>query len=274
MSQVVDQQNQTGGNEPAGDSRFMIPVEGIDSEPQKGSVSDYNAIGDTDFGFQDYGLKLTNGFFSINKTYYLHAKIKRMDSVQNYIIELISSDPEQEATQYIQPVKITKAVAQTGQTVIKEFVDVEFLFTPVSNFDIIVFQLKRTQEDDLIVGEGGVITGRDPAIAFIELCEMNNKKPSSKPLKKIGLQSHPDFVFCINNEEFHLPQSGIFELRDGIVDINFFSVVEGAILQNEESDLAPQMNENTTINVIDRPKKVRQIDAFTLDYMYSTTTEG
>jgi len=34
------------------------------------------------------------------------------------------------------------------------------------------------------------------------------------------------------------------------------------------------MNENTTINVIDRPKKVRQIDAFTLDYMYSTETEG
>lgn len=272
MSQVVDQSFQPGGAEPS-DNKYMVPVNGIQSTPQKGKVTDYNAGGITFFNFQDYGLKKESGTFDTEKIYYLHARVKRMNTPQIYNVKLMSSNSSVKMTQQIKNFEISSAIPPTGSQVITEYVDVEFLFTPLSDFDIIAFELERRPEYDIINQQGDIIGGRDPAIAFIEFSTVENKKPGTKPLKKIGLQSHPDLLFCINGEEFHLPRSGIFELRDGIVDITFFSIVTAAKLQNETSELAPQMENNETINLIDRPKEPRIIDGYMLDYMYSNSGE-
>ena len=70
----------------------------------------------------------------------------------------------------------------------------------------------------------------------------------------------------------HMPRSGIFELRDGVITYDFFSVVKAATL-NDSSDLDTQL-ENGTTNVTFSTSgypKTRIIDAYTLDYMYDNS---
>ena len=93
---------------------------------------------------------------------------------------------------------------------------------------------------------------------------------------------------CINGEEIRTCRNGIYELKNGVILINFFSIVAGAA---ENTSIV--INTMNTINAlwaaaeaIQDPKqreeakkaigsrcffdsnKSRIIDSFTLDYMY------
>lgn len=215
-----------------------------------------------EISFDNPCLKLVNREFDTNEVYYLHAIIKRLTSNQVFDIKLAfengystSSQPEQQLRKEV----VTDSSANKN-------VDIELIFKPRNAFDMIVFELKRERVD---YGDNP----RIPLIAFVELSIIKNVNPV-KPTKlsKIGVQSHPDLLMCINGEEMHMPRSGIFELRDGVITYDFFSVVKAATL-NDSADLDTQL-ENGTTNVTFSTSgypKTRIIDAYTLDYMYDNS---
>ena len=112
-------------------------------------------------------------------------------------------------------------------------------------------------------------TGRIAVIGFEEISEINKYAPSGseKNYVKVGIQSRPGLMMCINGEEIRLPRSGIQEIRDGILTINFFSVVSAA--QETTNVLINQMNTSPIESrvFLDQPKE-RRVDTFTLDYIY------
>lgn len=215
--------------------------------------------------------------------YYFHAKIKRMTSNQVFYVYLVKYDDtsgENSKTQYLKTITI-----QGGNE--KEWVDFELIFSPLIQFDCILFQLQRTIEDY----QKNV---RYPVIVYEELSKINNiitsKIKQGVGLIKIGVQSHPGLMMCINGEEIHVGRTGTYEVRNGIITVEFFSVVEAAIEDyngnsplrlpdgtratieqylNYLASLDP-IKESTITNskCIFRNSKLRSIDAFTLDYMY------
>ena len=127
--------------------------------------------------------------------------------------------------------------------------------------------MKRTK-DDLIGGTGG----RVAVIGFEEISLINNYTldPNSNSFVKIGIQSRPGLMTCINGEEIRLPRSGIQEIRDGIIAIDFFSVVVAA--KENGTDLEDQMNTDPTdCRVFLNTSKKRIVDKFTVDYIYEIT---
>jgi hypothetical protein len=97
---------------------------------------------------------------------------------------------------------------------------------------------------------------------------------------------------CINGEEIHTSRSGVFEIRNGIVPVNFFSVVNAAqentsavddwktsineqIEAIENSSMTVEQKEAAYANIQSRcffgSSKKYAVDSFTLDYMYSNT---
>lgn len=221
------------------------------------------------------------------RNYYFHGKIKRMETDQIFYIKLVYYSPstqEENVEQYIKTVSVSKGDPD-------EWVDVEFLFTPLLGFDCILFELQRSVSDyrDEI---------RYPKIAYEELSIVNNiitsRIANGAKLIKIGVQSHPGLLMCINGEEIRTCRTGVYELKNGIMTVGFFSVVAG--IKEAGSEMSNWIaNVNTQIDEITAEKEAgiitpeqaeemkkeihsncffgstkaqRVIDSFTLDYMY------
>lgn len=221
------------------------------------------------------------------RNYYFHGKIKRMETDQVFYIKLVYYSPstqEENVEQYIKTVSVSKGDPD-------EWVDVEFLFTPLLGFDCILFELQRSVSDyrDEI---------RYPKIAYEELSIVNNiitsRISNGAKLIKIGVQSHPGLLMCINGEEIRTCRTGVYELKNGIMTVGFFSVVAG--IKEAGSEMSNWIvNVNTQIDEITAKKEAgiitpeqaeemkkeihsncffssikaqRVIDSFTLDYMY------
>lgn len=228
---------------------------------------------------------------SVSKNYYFHGKIKRMLTAQTFNIKLVnynsSSSEEENVEQYIKTINIA-----AGD--VHEWVDVEFIFSPLIVFDTILFELQRTISDYRE-------EVRYPLIAYQELSQIENLISArigiGIELIKIGVQSHPGLMMCINGEEIHTPRSGIYELKNGVILVSFFSIVAPA--KEDTNGLINYMNtRNNEVDEIERKKesgeytpeqaeaakkalmsrcffdvngsypKTRTIDSFTLDYMY------
>lgn len=228
--------------------------------------------------------------------YYLHAKIKRMTSDMTIYVQLANynSTPAQRTTQYLQTINI-----QRGNN--SEWYDFEIIFKPLTdNFDCIVFQLQRTVAD--FSGDGY----RVPIILYEELSIIKNFKTNltDNRIIKMGIQARPGILMCINGQEIHIGKNGIYEIRNGIIYVDYFSIVKAAteiegeatpingedkmIVNGEyikvhkdcytlEQFLYEMANSNKNQNlgegetysecIFNHPKK-RTINAFTIDYMY------
>lgn len=250
--------------------------------PSDSGVSGLNST------FQDECCYVSSGF-SIAKNYYFHGKIKRMLSPQTFTIKLVNYNQEGRTDvveQYIKTIAI-------GGGDLHEWVDIEFIFTPLVVFDTILFELQRTVEDyrDEI---------RYPIIIYQELSQIENlistKIGIGTQLIKIGVQSHPGLMMCINGEEIHTPRSGVYELKNGVILVSFFSIVTAAkedtnLLINKMNSINDQVDQIIadyeagiiTKEEAERRKslirsecffntgiypKTRTIDSFTMDYMY------
>lgn len=217
------------------------------------------------------------GGFNNNNNYYFHGKIKRMNSNQVFTIKLVNFSSN-DLEQYIKKVTV-------GGGDPHEWVDIEFVFKPYSTFDTILFELQRTAEDysDEV---------RYPIIIYEEVSLINNmiirKVGSGIELLKIGVQSVPGLLMCINGEEIRTSRSGIYELRDGVINVNFFSVVAAA--QETTTELETTINtvneQWDVANALPTPTqraqekaaigsknllgttKTREIENFVLDYLY------
>lgn len=240
-------------------------------------------------------VKLSRGkALNSENIYYLHAKIKRMASDMTIYVQLTNYNlvPAQRTTQYLQTINIQK-----GNNL--EWYDFEIIFKPLTdNFDCIVFQLQRTVAD--FDGEGY----RIPIILYEELSIVKNFKTNltGNKIIKMGVQARPGVLMCINGQGIHIGRNGIYEVRNGIVYVDYFSIVKAAteiedgetLIQGEVkkvdgkdeilhegltleqflyemaiSNKYINLEEGKTFNecIFNHPKE-RIINAFTIDYMY------
>ena len=256
MSYILNQYNKARHeNIDCNDTQNLIFMKLISSGEvlKKAQPLDTNIFGEGMDPFQDECIKILGGMQK-NINYYFHGKIKRMKTKQSFDIKLINYDDNKSDEQYIKTIDI-----QPMQDGLNEWYDIEFIFTPAANFDTILFELDRIKID--FTGESRV-----PVILYQELSLINNLITSQigeVELLKIGAQARPGLLMCINGEEIRIGRTGIYEIKNGIINITFFSVCAAAD-EKEEIDL----NQIDTSKCIFDTQKVRTIDAFTLDYMY------
>jgi len=277
MAYEIGQYNKVKGID---DNIFMTPItSGV--VKRRVNSQDVDVVG-VESIFEDECIQVDN--FSISNYYYFHGKIKRMTSDQTFYIKLVYFDASENKEQYIKTINVSKGN-------INEWVDVEFIFTPLAAFDCILFELQRISTDYKL-------EIRYPKIAYQELSIINNiissKIRDGIKLIKLGIQSHPGLLMCINGEEIRTCRTGIYELKNGIITVPFFSVVaalkeddttmenwideintkvedivereEAGEITNEEAEAEQAaINSEVFFNTI---KKSRVIDSFTLDYMY------
>lgn len=216
-----------------------------------------------------------SGTFNPNVNYYFHGKIKNLNNPQTIYVKLINFNDDSKE-QFLKVVNIDGGTSDQWQ-------DVEFIFTPFIAFDTLLFELQRTPED---YTSGNP---RKPIICFEELSIIKNLiggpaiSKVGTELIKIGVQSRPGFMMCINGEEIHTSRSGIYELKSGVILVSFFSVVgmgrepdEQTYIENYEAQIKQKIDDNIPLeqipskcffNTADYPK-TRSIDSFTLDYVY------
>ena len=205
--------------------------------------------------------------FNPNVNYYFHGQIRKQVSQQTIYIKLINWNNETDKKeQYIKTINIDGG---------EQWQDIEFIFTPIIGFDTLLFELQRTSAD--------YVNPRKEIICFQELSIINNllnESISADNLIKIGVQSNPSFMMCINGEEIHTPRSGIYELKSGVILVDSFSAIgpgkeTGSEMQNWQNGINQKIDSGEEITDSDLTSgiffgtsKTRPINSFTLDYVY------
>lgn len=193
--------------------------------------------------------------------YYFHGKIKRLNSAQVFNIKLINYNGGKE--QFLKKISV-------GEGELDSWVDVEFIFTPAGEFDTILFELERNQDD-----YSGT-TQRYAHIMYLELSVINNEVLEGNVAVKLGVQSKSGLLMCINGQEIRIGRTGIYELRNGVVKASQFSVACAATerdetiyntIKNTLTAAAGSETEMTSATFFGTGK-YRTITPFVLDYMY------
>lgn len=234
------------------------------------TVTDSGISGGSSFNFDNVCITNIDGGLQPNINYYFHGKIKRLSSAQVIYIKLVNYD---EATSEVKEQYI-KTITIAGSANATDWVDVEFIFNPFVTFDTILFELQRTLTDDYPIG-------RTVIVAFEEISIINNLINSKVGLEgteliKIGVQSRPSFMMCVNGEEIHTSRSGIYELKSGVILVSFFAPVGfGKETTTALEDWQNEVNQRVIAGETNIPSqhflgtnKDRQISNFTLDYIY------
>lgn len=279
----IDQYNYRKQDSAPADGIFMTPITGgipivISTGQTHGSVGSLGEV-----SFDNNALYLTgndqNTFLTSNN-YYYHGKIKELSSNQIINIYLVTATKTQGSTSYtigevMQFIKQVNIIA--GDETKSQWADIECTFTPYDgSFNAILFELNRTATDDYTTAGPRYTLMIHTEISIIKNLLTNpiSIGNNSKVLK-LGVQSRPNLVMCINGEEIRTSRTGIYEIRNGIVPITFFSIVTGAFntdVHQKELDLNVEWNtrphnEIQSACLIDK-LSTRVTDSFTMDYMY------
>jgi hypothetical protein len=223
-----------------------------------------------------------------NENYYFHSKIKKLSTEQVFDIYLVDYAMDDTRTQYLKTITVDTATT-TG-----EYYDFHIVFSPLIDFNCILFELKRIDADY------NPATRRYPVIVYEELSRINNmidsKIGAGIRLVKIGIQSRPGMINSINSEEIHVGRTGIYEIKNGIITIDTLSMINTAIedsngtnpIRNPETGQIMTLGDylfylatltdvttlgNTNSSCIFANSKLRAIESFTLDYMYKEEEE-
>ena len=95
-------------------------------------------------GFENTGFKYgeDSESFQAGNSYFVHCEIAKLPtSPQTFYIKLVNLD-NLNKSQYIKTITVG-----TGETNENNMADITFSFTPVENFNTILFELQRTEED-------------------------------------------------------------------------------------------------------------------------------
>lgn len=260
MGYIVNQYNKDRN---INDFEFMTPFNGGNAVRIKESIDIGVISAHTVDPFENEAVELLQAV-EPGKYYYFHSQIKRLDnSDQTFYLYLVNKNENDVSsqTQFLKMITIQKG---------NGWVDLEFIFTPYKSFNHILFQLERTAID---YEES---TCRYPIIIYQELSEINNLLTTleSQSLYKIGIQSRPGFLMCINGEEIRTGRSGIYELKNGFISVNFFSAVAAANptkdVESAIKGLTSMVADKNTIQsqCLFSSNVERIIDNFSLDYIY------
>lgn len=251
-----------------------------------------------DLGDIEFKDECLNGSFNSTESYYLHCKIKKRNMPQKFYVKLVNSTVTLESTeQFITEINVPGGESGGTSTTagdINGWYDVDFTFTPKAWADCIWFQLIRTREDY-------IECIRYPKIVYEELSVINNFLETDPQglfgnmdtgIIKMGIQSRPHFLMFINKEEIRTDRGGIYELKNGNILINSFSIIGRAKHTNSDLLHNTLASIDNALRDFSKPdtwkddekdevkwesvqsvsllnsEKVRQLDAYTMDYMY------
>ncbi|AXF52529.1 MAG: carbohydrate binding domain protein [Caudoviricetes sp.] len=175
---------------------------------------------DTIIAFQNPRLVLSgSNVLSSMYTYYLSFKVRQNATyAQDFTVKL-KSDAENTEVPF-QDIK--KFNVKKGNS----YSTFEFVFTPNSTFNQVIFELQRLNID--FTGTSRVLN-----IEITNFSRVNNiisdylipKYSGLSNLKKIGIQGKPGLLFTINGEEIRVGRSGIYELYHKDITISYLGFV-------------------------------------------------
>lgn len=256
MAYIINQYNKSDNNY---DSMFMTSLSGGLPIRLRESINIDGINNQVLDSFANEGVFLMNNILEVSKNYYFHGKIKKLVEPQTFYIYLVDRK-DLTLTSNQQYIKTITVAGGEG------WADIEFIFTPLAPFNTILFKLHRTEED-YIKGH------RYATIIYQELSLINNLLPNLdvKSLYKIGVQSRPGFLMCINGEEIRTNRTGIYELKDGFITVTFFSAVAAAKdpsnLQEQLKEIKPATANHLASICLFSVNANRTIDRFSLDYI-------
>lgn len=285
MKYMLNQFNQSKqDNVPAEDVSYMTLIKEGEAIRKK-SLLDYGVLEPALPKFFDECVQIPKGTLNFEKHYYFHVKVKRLNTNQEFNIYLINNQDQEvfDANDNLEEMQFLKKIQIQPVGDNNLWADVAFSFTPVNNnFNCIMFQLKRTADD--------YYKAREATIIYEELSEIKNNINTISGIKndigfiKIGVQSRPGMLMCINGEEIKVGRTGTYELKNGMVVTDFFSVLNTAVERDEEEfnkmmeDLytkedTESIGKTNSVCIFGNPKN-RNLDAFSMDYIYKEEVQG
>ena len=240
MAYMLGQYNYVPGQ----DTNFMTLLDQSLFEARR-RTKDMEEEVDPDYRFEDECLYYSETFQ--DKCYYFHGKIRRLETSQTFYIKLVNYDEtgDEAIEQYIKTIVIGAATLDTSNL----WVDVEFSFTPIGQFDCLLFELVRTIQDWQNIN-------RTAKIIYEEVSLINDIIPSkmnTSSLIKVGVQSRP------GDSQTEI-DAAIMDIDNKIAEI----MNDDTKTNIEKSQLLKQIPSV----VIMSNKGDRPISGFTIDYMY------
>lgn len=199
---------------------------------RQGLIKNENSIID----FYDQCMYLTGAnIVSSIYSYYLKFEVTQLPEVtQEFSIKLQSDEVTVDNIQNIRSFVVKQGLETTT---------FELIFTPNSNYNQIVFELKRLALD-FYIDNGDGTSGRIMKIKILQFDRVINvissylakNYPGMTSLKKIGIQGPPGLLFCIDGEEIRIGRSGIYELYNEDISISYmgFIIKDALFTQNGE----------------------------------------
>ena len=238
---------------------FHIPNTQADDFMQALSISVQNVdmIGANNIKFTNAGFGITSSSFQSTENYYVHCDIAPLQTEQVFYVKLVNKNDTLKQ-QYVKTI-----IIPSGATSAASMVSIEFTFKPIAKFDTLVFELQRETDD--------YANPRVTHILMEEISLIKNILPTLvgvSNLIKIGVQGVSGIRMCINNEDIIIGRTGIYEIKNGIITVDYFSVVAAGQLNgnvNDEKNNAINTNYGTKTNYVIIN---RAIPEFTLDYVY------
>lgn len=157
-------------------------------------------------------------------SYYLKFEVTQLPEViQEFSIKLQSDEVTVDNIQNIRSFVVKQGLGTTT---------FELIFTPNSNYNQIIFELKRMTLD-FYTDNGDGTSGRIMNIKILQFDRVINvissylakNFPGMTSLKKIGIQGPPGLLFCIDGEEIRIGRSGIYELYNEDITISYIGFI-------------------------------------------------
>ena len=157
-------------------------------------------------------------------SYYLKFEVTQLPEViQEFSIKLQSDEVTVDNIQNIRSFVVKQGLGTTT---------FELIFTPNSNYNQIIFELKRMALD-FYTDNGDGTSGRIMNIKILQFDRVINvissylakNFPGMTSLKKIGIQGPPGLLFCIDGEEIRIGRSGIYELYNEDITISYIGFI-------------------------------------------------
>lgn len=208
-------------------------------------------------------LHMGSYYYEPNHYYYFAGIIQKTSFVQKINIKLVNKDEDQSfANKKMQFIKTIEIPSSTD----RDMYFIEFIFNPMIKFDSLLFEM-----------ESGNTNRR---IGCMDLSELNNiinnnnylaVPETGSSLIRFSIQAVPGFLMCLNGEEIRVPRNSIYEIKNGIILIKFFTPVAHNTVENEKFTRQKNAYGNNTpcMNNIGQQAQ-RTFRPFTVDYLYYT----
>lgn len=219
---------------------------------------DMNIIGATaGTSFYDECL-IIEELLDTEKVYYFKGKIKRLDSDQKFWVKLVKSIDVSgsKVNSGLEQNIITINVQGSGDAT--EWVDVEFVFAPISSeLNTLVFEMARGQGD--VDGNNQ----RTAAISYIDLVEIINKWDNDTPIIKVEATSYmaEETNFVFNKSLITVTKGNTYRIKMNTVPVYFYGVISKA---NYTPDYANITTSNSHIEM----SKTRNNPAYQISFLF------